>query len=91
MADFDSARQIIVVQNLEILDSIEATIKNSIGLPNALYNSKTLIIISAPKNQYQAEPLAIQNIALAATEMDLNSIIMTSPLYAININEDLKK
>ncbi|WP_297634938.1 nitroreductase family protein [uncultured Clostridium sp.] len=92
--DSDSARQITVVQNLDVLNSINATIEKSIGLPNALYNAKTLIIVSAPKNQYGAEQLdcalAVQNIALAATDMSLNSIIMTAPLYAINMNEDLK-
>ncbi|MGL4850584.1 MAG: nitroreductase family protein [Clostridium sp.] len=90
----DSARQITVIQNQEILSTIESTLEKALGLKNAFYNAKTFILISAPKNQFQAEQLdcalAIQNIALAATEMDLNSIIMTGPIFAINTNEDLK-
>lgn len=90
----DSARQITIVQSLEVINNIEKTIEGIMGLANALYNAKTFILISAPKNQFQAEQLdcalAIQNIALAATEMDLNSIIMTGPIFAINANEDLK-
>lgn len=90
----DSARQITVVQNLEVINNIEKTIEDIMGLPNALYNAKTFILISAPKNQFQAEQLdcalAIQNIALAATELDLNSIIMTGPIFAINANENIK-
>lgn len=90
----DSARQITIIQSIEILNKIETTIENTRGIANALYNARTLIILSAPHNQFHAEQfdcaLSIQNIALAATELDLNSIIMTGVIRAVNSDKDLK-
>lgn len=91
----NSARQITVIKSIEILYRIEKTIERIRGIANALYNAKTLIILSAPQNQFHAEQfdcaLSIQNIALAATELDLNSIIMTGVITALNSDNDLMK
>ncbi|EGO8595809.1 nitroreductase family protein [Enterococcus faecalis] len=59
---------------------------NKDGL-NLLYGAKTLIVISAPENSFHAEQFDVgimaQTILLEATDLGLNSIVMTSIIPAL--------
>lgn len=92
----DSARHIAVVQNVDVLKDLSDVVAKLVPIPspNPLYGTKTLIVFSAPSNQFKAEQLDValsaQNVSIAATGMGLNSIIMTGPVYAFNASEELK-
>lgn len=89
----DSARQLTVIKNVGFLNKISEIVGAERGGDNPLYGAKTLIIISAPENTFHAEQLDVgimaQTILLGATDMGLNSILMTSIIHALRTDTEL--
>ncbi len=94
LPDSGSYRHITVIQNEKVLQAITKGTEEIIKLPNALYNAPTLIIISSRENKFNAQQLdsalVAQNVTLAATDLGLNSIIMSGVIVPINVNNELK-
>lgn len=95
----DSDRHISVVQNSKVLNDLSNGIVK-LGLmasqnQTPLYNASTLLVFSAPKNRFDAQQLDValsaQNASITASDMGLNSIIMTGPAYALNADITLKQ
>jgi len=78
----DSARHLTIIQNEDMLSRISKAASEKRGGSDPLYGAKTLIVISAPENAYHVEQLDVgimaQTILLMATDLGLNSIVMTS-------------
>ncbi|GLB28471.1 hypothetical protein LAD12857_03940 [Lacrimispora amygdalina] len=89
----DSARQLTIIQNMELLNRISKTAGEMMGGGDPIYGAKTLIIISAPENSFHAEQIDVglmaQSVLLAATDMSLNTILMTSVIAAFQANAEL--
>jgi len=77
---------ITVIQNQEVLNIIAEITTNNREIKNSLYGAKTPII-SAPKNSFHAEQLDVgimsQTILSEATDLELNSIVMTRIVPAL--------
>lgn len=60
-----------------------------------LYGAPALIVISSKPNIFQAEKydvgIAIKNISIAATDMGLNSVVMTGVIMALANDVNLSK
>lgn len=89
----DSARHLTVVQDEVILTHISKAAADKKRGGDPLYGAKMLIIISAPENTYHVEQLDVgimaQTLLLEATDLGLNSIVMTSFTQALKEDPDL--
>ena len=90
----DSARHLTIIQDGNILRRISKAASDKNRGNDPLYGSRMLIIISAPENTYHVEQLDVgimaQNILLTATDLGLNSIVMTSFTLAFNVEPELR-
>ncbi|MFC6171865.1 nitroreductase family protein [Loigolactobacillus jiayinensis] len=86
----DSARQITFVQKPELLQQI-SKLAGDDGDP--LYGAPTLIILSAPENSFHAEQIDIglmaQSILLAATDLGLDTILITGIIAGLKADAKL--
>lgn len=89
----DSARHITVVQDEVMLTRISKAAADKKRGGDPLYGAKTLIVISAPENTYHVEQLDVgimaQTLLLEATDLGLNSIVMTSFTQAFKEDPEL--
>lgn len=89
----DSTRHLTVVQDEIVLTRISKVAEDKRRGGDPLYGAKTLIIISAPENTFHAEQLDVgimaQTLLLAATDLGLNSIVMTSFTQAFKDDPEL--
>ena len=87
----NSARQLTIIQNEGMLNRISKAASR--GGNDPLYGAKTLIVISAPENTYHVEQLDVgilaQTILLAATDLGLNSLVMSSFTQAFKEDTEL--
>jgi len=88
----DSDRHLTIIQNTADLKLIASAAGGSDG-NNPLYDAPTLLVLSAPENSFHAEQLDVglmaQNILLAATDLGLNAIVMTSIISVLRTNDQL--
>lgn len=89
----DSKRHITILQDEELLNLISTKASSNSGNNDPLYGAKTLFILSAPENSFHAEQLDIgimsQAILLEATDLGLNSILMTSIIKTVKTDDML--
>lgn len=87
----NSARQLTIIQNEGMLNRISKAASR--GGNDPLYGAKTLIVISAPENTYHVEQLDVgilaQTILLAATDLGLNALVMSSFTQAFKEDTEL--
>ncbi|WP_378956878.1 nitroreductase family protein [Pelosinus sp. sgz500959] len=86
-----------VIQNPDLLDRISKATANLLGNPKAkpLYGAPTLVIISGKPND-KAPTVAIanasciiENMTLAATNLNIGSVYLLRSIFAINANQEL--
>ena len=97
--------KIIVIQNKKLLDELDQNAikvyRESKGMERstAIFHAPTLIIIAAKKNEdrdinhglYCTSACMLQNMILAATEMELGNVYLMGVTVALNCNQDLKR
>lgn len=97
--------KIIVIQNKKLLDKLDQNAikmyRENKGMERstAIFHAPTLIIIAAKKNEdrdtnhglYCTSACMLQNMILAATEMELGNVYLMGVTVALNSNQDLKK
>lgn len=96
--------QIFVIQNQELLEQLDKNAvkvyQEKMGMKNtiALFHTPTLIIVAAKRNienirdgLYCTAGCMVENMALAATELELGNVYLMGVTVALNYNEELKK